>query len=174
MGRESLGLGDRISEDHLMGHTGPLPERRVILAIDPGTNQSGFVLWDGSVLESGMLDNQDLLSRLQDVHSWKPSVVAIEMIASYGMAVGKEVFDTCVWIGRFTERAGAPVHLLFRRDIKIHLCGTAKAKDANIRMALIDKHGTPGTKKQPGRTYGISGNLWAALAVADYARSLNL
>jgi hypothetical protein len=44
-----------------------------------------------------------------------------------------------------------------------------RAKDANIRQALIDKLGAVGTKKAPGPLYGISGHLWAALAVADYA-----
>lgn len=157
-----------------MGHTGPLPERRTILAIDPGTTQSGFVLWDGSVLDKGVIDNQMILFRLRNPGENPPEIIAIEMIASYGMAVGKEVFETCVWIGRFVERSTAPAHLLFRRDIKIHLCGTAKAKDGNIRQSLIDKHGAPGTKKSPGKTYGISGHLWAALAVADYAAYLNL
>ena len=58
---------------------------------------------------------------------------------------------------------------LFRKDIKIHLCGTMKAKDANIRQALIDKHGKVGTAKNKGPLYGISSHLWSALAVADYA-----
>lgn len=155
-----------------MGHTGPLPERRKILAIDPGTSQSGFVLWDGSVLDHGIIDNQ--MIRFKLLEGIAPDVVAIEMIASYGMAVGREVFETCVWIGRFVECSPVLAHLLFRRDIKIHLCGTTKAKDGNIRQALIDKHGAPGTKKSPGKTYGISGHLWAALAVADYAAYLNL
>lgn len=68
-----------------------------------------------------------------------------------------------------TPESPIPVELIYRRDIKIHLCGTVKAKDGNIRQALIDKHGAPGTKKSKGPTYGVSGHLWAALAVADYA-----
>ena len=141
-----------------------------ILAIDPGTTESAFVVWDGSVRDSGFVPNEAirrfLTARLEFLTCDR---IAIEMIASYGMPVGKETFETCLWIGRFMERAQQPVSLVYRKDVKMHLCGSMKAKDGNIRQALIDKHGPPGTKKKPGKTYGISGHLWAALAVADYA-----
>jgi hypothetical protein len=48
-----------------------------------------------------------------------------------------------------------------------------RAKDANIRQALIDKIGPQGTKAQPGPTYGIKSHSWAALAVAVYAAQNN-
>jgi hypothetical protein len=95
------------------------------------------------------------------------------MIASYGMAVGASTFETCVWIGRFIEVARVDVELIFRKDIKLFLCGTMRAKDANIRQALIDKIGPQGTKKTPGPTYGIKSHSWAALAVAVYAANNN-
>jgi len=141
-----------------------------IVAIDPGTTDSAFVVWNGTVIDSGFVPNIVLRhffsARLSFVQS---NQIAIEMIASYGMPVGKETFETCLWIGRFMELSRVAPSLVYRKDVKIHLCGTMKAKDGNIRQALIDKHGAPGTKKQPGRLYGISGHLWAALAVADYA-----
>jgi hypothetical protein len=142
-----------------------------ILAIDPGPNESGAVLWDAGVLKTWQCQNEVILSLLTD--SKNAPIVAIEMIASYGMSVGKEVFETCVWIGRFKQWAINPnaVRLVYRKDIKIHLCGTVKAKDSNIRQALIDKYGPCGTRKNPGHLYGISGHLWAALAVADYVAS---
>jgi len=94
--------------------------------------------------------------------------LAIEMIASYGMAVGREVFETCVWIGRFQQvwRSPESVRLVYRRDVKLHLCGNPRAKDPNIRQALIDLLGPAGTKKQPGPTYGVKSHAWAALGVA--------
>lgn len=141
-----------------------------ILAIDPGTTESGVVLWNGSVLLAEQMSNSELLDALTN-SSIPYDLLAVEMIASYGMPVGREVFETCVWIGRFIERATAPVQLCYRKDIKLHLCGSARAKDGNIRQALIDKHGAVGTKKNPGKLYGISGHLWAALAVADYANN---
>jgi len=90
------------------------------------------------------------------------------MVASYGMPVGKEVFETCVWIGRFMQVWHDPdaVRLIYRRDVKLHLCGSARAKDGNIRQALIDKLGPQGTKKAPGPTYGVKSHAWAALALA--------
>lgn len=140
-----------------------------IVAIDPGPEHSGVVVWDCGVVEALDLPNGDLRARLIQRTFGGADRCAIEMIASYGMPVGREVFETCLWIGRFVERAGMPVQLVYRKDVKLHLCGTTKAKDGNIRQALIDKHGAPGTKKQRGPTYGVSGHLWAALAVADYA-----
>ena len=74
------------------------------------------------------------------------------MIASYGMAVGKEVFDTCIWIGRFIELEklqNIDAEYIYRKDEKINLCNSMKAKDSNIRQALIDRFGEVGTKKNP-------------------------
>ena len=79
-------------------------------------------------------------------------LLVIEMIASYGMPVGKEVFDTCVWIGRFKELAimrNKEVEYIYRKDEKMNICHSMKAKDSNIRQALIDRFGEVGTKKNP-------------------------
>nr|DAF28833.1 MAG TPA: hypothetical protein [Caudoviricetes sp.] len=75
--------------------------------------------------------------------------IVIEMIASYGMPVGKEVFDTCVWIGRFAEASGMTTNYIYRKDEKMNICHSMRAKDSNIRQALIDRFGVVGTKKNP-------------------------
>jgi hypothetical protein len=151
----------------------------LILAIDPGTEQSGWAEFDGSrVLDSGVMPNADILARLP--HEQRATTLAIEMIASYGMPVGREVFETCVWIGRFVQAWHDPeaVRLVYRRDVKLHLCGTSKAKDPNVRQALLDLFprtgggATPqiGTKAHPGPLYGVSTHAWPALGVAITAR----
>lgn len=150
----------------------------MILALDPGTTESGFVMFDGiRVTESGVLPNGELLSWVRDP-AWRgrSTILAIEMVASYGMPVGREVFETCVWIGRFQQAWCEPqaVRLVFRREVKIHLCGKANAKDPNVRQALLDLFprtgggATPqvGTKAMPGPLYGVSTHAWPALGVA--------
>ncbi|NBV46789.1 MAG: hypothetical protein EBR86_14410, partial [Planctomycetia bacterium] len=97
-------------------------------------------------------------------------LLAIEMIQAMGMAVGAEVFTTAVWIGRFIEAAGfgstAPHRLIYRTSVKLHLCGTSRAKDPNIRQRLIDLYGPVGTKKSKGPLYGVRSHVWSALAIA--------
>lgn len=149
-----------------------------MLAIDPGTAQTAWCIFDGSkVIECGIDPNSDVLERLRAV---SVEAVAIEMVASYGMPVGREVFETVLWIGRFCESLesrGIKPRLVYRLDVKMHLCRSAKAKDANIRQAIIDKFPatgggkTPqvGTKKQPGPLFGVRADVWAALGVAIYA-----
>jgi hypothetical protein len=139
-----------------------------LLAIDPGPEKSGYVIWDGKrVIDSGHKENKKIKEYLMDGSTH----VAIEMIASYGMAVGASVFNTCVEIGKFVEYANiyvpnAPVEFVYRNNIKVFVCGTSKAKDANIRQSLIDSIGVVGTKANPGPLYGVKSHAWAALAVA--------
>ena len=160
-----------------------------ILAIDPGTSQSAFVEWqEGKIKDSGIVPNPQLLAMLRDPGEIYTQELCIEAVASYGMPVGKEVFETCFWIGRFMQQwivyhAKEP-RLVYRRDVKLHHCASAKAKDSNIRQALIDKYGQPWTwkvidpnkpatgknrVKVEGVTFGLHDDLWAAFSLATYA-----
>ncbi len=151
-----------------------------VMAIDPGPVESGFALIDAGTclpLEIGKISNHVLLDMLMKNPHFLTrgyDLGSIEMIASYGMPVGKEVFETCVWIGRFQQAAPIGMRLIYRRDVKLHHCGSVKAKDSNISQALIDRFasGEPnrgkGTKAAPGWFYGFRADIWAAYAVAVY------
>ena len=135
-----------------------------VLAIDPGSTESAWLLYDA---KTHVIENFSIEANarcLNAIESFAPrvNVVACEMIACYGMAVGREVFDTCVWIGQFWHQAncaGCPFRLVYRLDVKMHLCHNGRAKDPNIRAALIDRFGKDATS-------GIKTHLWSALAVA--------
>jgi hypothetical protein len=138
-----------------------------IIAIDPGPIRSALVLWDGRRVKlSRWEDNEDIREILRSNRDGNRRPVYIEMVACYGMAVGASVFDTCVEIGRMIEIVGGGACRIYRRDVKLHICGSARAKDANVRQALLDAYGPVGTKKNPGPLYGCKSHVWAALAVA--------
>lgn len=153
---------------------------KYILAIDPGNIQSAYCLIDTSdlkPLEKRKVENEYLLDSLRSVDEKYLKSVCIEMIGHYGtgMPAGKSVFDTCVWIGRFTEavhdRVGILPTYIMRSEEKMCLCGTMKAKDSNIRQALIDRFAKfdfkngKGTKKNQDWFYGFSADCWQAYAV---------
>jgi hypothetical protein len=149
-----------------------------VLAIDPGTEKSGFVLFDSntkSIIESGIVENEELLYR----STWADAdFLAVEMCANYGMPSGKTIFETVLWVGRFIQYAasnGIMHEKLYKKiDINPALCFSNKAKDANIRQAVMDMFEptgggkTPqiGTKAQPGPLYGVTSHAISALAVA--------
>lgn len=148
-----------------------------ILAVDPGYEVSAIVLFDGArgrVLEHVI--EQNILIAEKFRRCWPTSepldAVVFESIESYGMAVGREVFETVFWTGRFFEAASAFVdqHRMPRRTVKVHLCQSARAQDSNIRVALLDRFGGKdkaiGRKSQPGPLFGIKSHEWAALAIA--------
>jgi hypothetical protein len=159
-----------------------MEDKMIILAIDPGPEKSAWVVYHPESLnpiwESGIEENDALIQRFidgrepicyMDYGDYEIVVdeVVIEMVASYGMAVGASVFETCVTIGRFVQLfTRLPVNMMYRKDVKMHLCHSMRAKDANIRQAIIDRLGPPGTKKHPGKTFGVKADIWAALACA--------
>jgi len=144
----------------------------IVLAIDPGPKQSAMVVYDSGwpmLVDFRMVDNDEFADALKrgDINAGvEPSHLAIEMIASYGMPVGREVFETALWVGRFIQAWGGPHTLVYRKDVKLHLCNSPRAKDSNIRAALIDRFGGPQSIKKGGRLYGVSKDVWSALAVA--------
>ncbi len=178
-----------------------------ILAIDPGPERSAFIMYDSATKDlirtvqgeanMAITPNAEMLSILSSIcctpaMSCQPipggfcctnkrgaDWLVVEMVQSFGMAVGESVFQTAFWAGRFIQAWDdwgemRDCSLLYRRDVKLHLCGSARAKDANIRQALIDKFPATGggkqpvvgTKKQPGPLHGVKSHLWSALALA--------
>jgi len=153
-----------------------------VLAIDPGTTESAYVLLNPELkpVAFAKMENEHLIDEAvsQMLVNMTGNVseqvdVAIEMVASYGMPVGREVFETCVWIGRFWEQLSKFKNktYIYRKDEKMTICGSPKANDATIRQALVDRfaygysnHGK-GTKKNPSVFYGFSKDCWQAMAV---------
>jgi hypothetical protein len=143
----------------------------MIFSIDPGNERSAYSLLDSNLspVKFGILPNDELLNVIDFIATIKDIHFCCEMVASYGMAVGKTVFDTCIWIGRFSqlifEHTGSTPTYIYRMDEKMALCHDSRAKDGNIRQALIDRFGPVGTKKNKGWFYGVSKDVWAAIAV---------
>jgi len=150
----------------------------IILAIDPGPVRSAWAVMDGTeILSHGLELNNRILVRMTDrgnPYTWaNPDHLAIEMIASYGRPVGAEIFETCVWIGRFIERWGSNHTKIMRLDVKKEICHSGMARDPHIRQAIIDLHPHTGggkipqigTKAKPGPLYGVKADIWAAIGV---------
>jgi len=142
----------------------------LFMAIDPGNEQSAYVFYDGQTIVSfGKVPNIELLDLLR--RNTRLTHICIEMVACYGMAVGKTIFDTCLVIGKVQEicdNKNIKCTLIYRKDVKMHLCGQTKAKDSNIIQALKDRFGEKGTKKAPGFFFGFKSDIWQAFAIAVF------
>lgn len=144
-----------------------------ILAIDPGNIESGYCVLDGyRPVKFGKISNDAFKNLFDDLFGC--DVVVIEMVESYGMPVGREVFDTVRWIGKFeayAEKYLMDVEFVTRKEEKLAICHSMKANDSTIRQALVDRFapGTPnhgkGTKKEKGFFYGFKADMWSAFAV---------
>ncbi len=149
-----------------------------ILGLDPGTTKTGFAIYDDlnhKVLSAGVWDNEMILNEFMATGTFDEvqfDECACEWIESFGMAVGKSTFETVWWIGRYYQRVNHT--RVTRKEVKLAMCNSLRAKDSNIRRAILDRFGktgggkTPevGTTKQPGPLFAVSSHAWSALAVA--------
>ena len=148
----------------------------MILAIDPGPQESAWLLLPsignraGLPSYFGISPNPTVLADAAAARGIETTEnIVIERVRSYGMPVGAEVFETCEWVGRFDPDETAT--LMPRKEVCMHLCQSARAKDPNIRQALIDRFGpgkrkAVGLKASPGPLYGVKSHVWSALALA--------
>lgn len=146
----------------------------IIFAIDPGCAQSAYCMMDRDAvpMHFDKVPNEDLILILRN-YAKSLTAVVIERVASYGMPVGREVFETCEWIGRYTQVATdlkLPVEYVFRQEEKLAICKSTKATDATIRKALIDRFAKhdfrtgKGCSSSPDFFYGFKADIWTAFA----------
>jgi hypothetical protein len=156
-------------------HSGEEQQQVRIFALDPGTTETGYVVLDTRALRvthSGVVPNHEMLHMLQHQPWRNVDALAIERFEARGMPISEDSIGTIIWLGRFVQQWHRPedVVLIKRSTVKLHLCGNTRAKDPNVRQAVIDRVGAPGTKKQPGPTYGVTSHAWQALGVAVCAQ----
>lgn len=148
-----------------------------ILAIDPGNEKSGYTLIDMQTyvpIQHGKIDNdklEELMLELDYEH------LVLEMVASYGMSVGKSVFDTVFHTGRFSGiKTSVKYTRITRSQVKMHLLGRTSAKDTHITQFLVQRFLTTeemdrwgdygkGVKADKGYFYGFNNDIYQAYAV---------
>lgn len=155
----------------------------MILAIDPSNKEhTAYCVIDEKTykpIDFGMCGPEEMIRILDSCNSglikdkYKINHVAIEMVASYGMPVGRDVFETCIFIGRMLEHIKKDNYTyIYRKEVKINLCGrTSGANDTTVRKALINRFAKfdfrsgKGTKKKQDFFYGFKADVWASYAV---------
>ncbi|NCU32754.1 MAG: hypothetical protein EOM23_07475 [Candidatus Moranbacteria bacterium] len=87
-------------------------------------------------------------------------------------------FETCFFIGRCIQAFKKPeVHLIKRVEEKQYICGTALAKDGDIRQELLDmfEPDLASGKRPKEKLKGFKADMYSALAIAiTCARKLGI
>lgn len=151
-----------------------------ILSIDVGTTETGFCIINKETykpIRFGKISNEDLLDIIRNEEY---DTLIYEEFQSYGMPIGVSTITSITWNGRYMQIAldrEKKVDYIYRKEEKMNLCGSMKAKDSNIRQSLIDRFGEVGTKKNQGFFYGFKKDIWSAYAVGvtwiDKQKELN-
>ena len=115
-----------------------------VLSIDPGTTMSGYSLVGPAyeVIDAGKVDSGDIGQLIRSIN---PSVVCVESMQSYGASVGREIFETCFWIGEYRHvcrQCGIPFHLYPRPEYARAIAGVQKVTDSVLRQALLLRFGS--------------------------------
>ena len=100
-----------------------------ILAIDPGTTHSGYVIWDDKVLEFGKIVNKDIIPKI------KGTITLIEQ-QDYVTKGNLNFIRTAEWAGRFFQAASLP--FFFGRNEMKSVYGLKK--DTDVKKFIKEKY----------------------------------
>lgn len=166
-----------------------------IMAIDPGTTESAYVILNDQyqIFSADKVGNDVILSIIADapgldaviIEDIEPRYSSTDKSAA-GAVMGQSTIETIKAFGRFSWQAslrGLMVGSIFRRDERSCLIPTKrnglpplpetapKHADGQIRASLIrrfarhDQERGRGTKANPDTFYGFHGDMWQAMAV---------
>ena len=156
----------------------------VVMAYDPGPRTSGAVEYDVAsrrvTAAAKEMPTADMLRYLRSAkagHALTSGALhAFEDFEPRGMPCGHDICQSLKLIGHLQEIAPNGSMFIPRQQIKLALCGSSRANDANVRAAVIrwfaGRHNLAterdviGRKASPGPCYGVSSHAWQALAVA--------
>lgn len=147
-----------------------------VIGIDTGTEQTAMVVCqvhDMVPIYHQKLPNAEIERELVYMLNRYRCLVAIELLENHGMPIGATTIQTIIEIGRIqkiVEANRGEWTMVKRSEEKMCICQNPRAKDGNIRQALIDMYGDKGTKKQPGFFYGFRADEWQAFAIAHTCR----
>ncbi|MCK9578556.1 hypothetical protein M0R01_03675 [bacterium] len=158
-----------------------------ILAIDPGSEKSAFIAWDTEKHEIikgeyvwfedtkilGIENNEYIIDCMLCEETnivWGMDLIAIEMISSYGFSVGKSVFQTIKWIGRFEEYIKHVVNIAIKKNVPVQFYTRPTIKgalgcrnDAEVRQAIRMEYGEARKGEKLER---VRKDIWQAVALA--------
>lgn len=157
--------------------------REIIFAIDPGCEESAWIEYDvADAIPTGEFGYGPNAQLQEMVRCTDADHLVIEMVGHYGtgQAVGRTVFDACVWIGQFLATWNAhherKAETMLRKTVVTHACGTSRSGDSNVRQAMIDRW-EPNLKprcRPSGILKGMTLDIFQALALAAAYAELRL
>jgi hypothetical protein len=146
-----------------------------VFALDVGSSRSGWAILEGigklhrvkGVETFGKTENLEVLRIVQE---WAGKCHFAIEYPKYQL--GQPFQDTHItmatWVGRIMQRLddlGASYSRIYRYREGMVMLNSSITSDAKIRAAVIAVYGPPGTKKNPGPTYGVTNDAWQAIAV---------
>lgn len=140
-----------------------------ILAIDPGSERSAWVLLDGDRIDDhGYADNEHVVDYIRAVRGQLATVV-IETIEPWGGFTGPPALETMRWVGRFEQASWPTPATLVKRSDVLRVLGIGRLPSgqaqAAARACLIERWGGGNPAKRGHPLTGIVSHRWSALAV---------
>jgi hypothetical protein len=139
----------------------------IILAIDPGSSESGYYILNrdkNEVLYHGKIKNEKILILLDRNH--KKCYTVIEKMGS-GRIISKYHIDTAIWTGRFIERAGGNCELV-KRDEVLKFFNIRKKNQPFSHLKTSDAKVTFMMRELYGESYNVKKDAIQAHALALY------